>query len=51
MTKSHNVGCAIWNLRGPFGVINTEQKGIPMEKLPDGSLLDRELLELYQKYL
>jgi hypothetical protein len=51
MTKAHNVGCAIWNLRGPFGVINTGQQSISTEKLPDGSLLDRELLELFQKYL
>jgi hypothetical protein len=49
--KTHNVGWAVWNLRGPFGVINTEQPHIHMEKLPDGSLLDRELLELFQSYL
>jgi endoglucanase len=49
--KAHNVGWAVWNLRGPFGIINTGQRGISMEKLPDGSLLDRELLELFQSYL
>jgi endoglucanase len=49
--KAHNVGWAVWNLRGPFGLINTQQSNVNMEKLADGSLLDRELLELFQNYL
>jgi len=49
--KKHNVGWALWNLRGTFGVIDTEQPNVSMEKLSDGSFLDRELLELLQSYL
>lgn len=51
LLQTHNVGWALWNLRGSFGIINTGRRGISTEKLPDGSLLDRELLDLLQRYL
>jgi aryl-phospho-beta-D-glucosidase BglC (GH1 family) len=49
--KKHDVDWALWNLRGTFGVIDTEQPNVSMEKLPDGRFLDRELLELLQSYI
>jgi endoglucanase len=31
----HNIGWAQWNLRGPFGIINTEREEFHGEKLPN----------------
>jgi len=47
----HGIGWAQWNLRGPFGIINTGRDEFLTETLPNGDLLDKELLVLIQKYL
>lgn len=49
--KEHDVGWALWNFRGPFGVVNTERPDFPLEKMPSGDLVDRELLEILQSHL
>lgn len=47
----HKVGWAQWNLRGPFGIINTGREEFHRETLPNGDRLDRELLNLIRSYL
>jgi endoglucanase len=45
---SLNSGCALWNFRGPFGVLDTEKPGTAFEDWY-GHKLDRPLLNLLQK--
>lgn len=45
------IGWAQWNLRGPFGVINTGREEFHRETLPNGDRLDTELLGLIRSYL
>ncbi len=47
----HRVGWAQWNLRGAFGIINTEREEFHSETLPNSDRLDSELLKLIQTYL
>jgi aryl-phospho-beta-D-glucosidase BglC (GH1 family) len=47
--ESHNIGWALWNLRGPFGIIDSGREDIQYEDF-NGSKLDRKLLALLQKY-
>ncbi len=42
-------GWALWNFRGPFGVLDTERPGTKFEDLK-GHKLDRPLLRLLQKH-
>jgi len=49
--KKHNIGWALWNLKGPFGVINQGRKEFETEKLPNGDGLDGELLKILQDNL
>jgi len=43
-----NCGWALWNFRGPFGILDTERKGTKFEDW-HGHQLDRALLKLLQK--
>jgi endoglucanase len=43
-------GWALWNLRGPFGVLDTGREGTKTEPLDD-HLLDRTMLELLKRHL
>jgi aryl-phospho-beta-D-glucosidase BglC (GH1 family) len=43
-----NAGWALWNFRGPFGVLDTERPGTKFENW-QGHRLDRSLLTLLQK--
>lgn len=43
-----NSGWALWNFRGPFGVLDTERSGTKFEDW-QGHNLDRSLLTLLQK--
>jgi endoglucanase len=42
-------GWALWNLRGPFGVIDSEREDVDYEDW-HGHDLDREMLDLLQRY-
>ena len=42
-------GWALWNFRGPFGVLDSERSDVPYAEL-EGHQLDRKLLELLQRY-
>jgi endoglucanase len=47
--NSHNIGFALWNLRGPFGVVDSGRKDAQYEDF-HGHKLDRKLLELLQEF-
>jgi hypothetical protein len=42
-------GWALWNLRGDFGVLDSNRPDVDYERW-EGHLLDREMLELLQRY-
>lgn len=42
-------GWALWNFRGPFGILDSDRKDITPEDF-HGHALDRKLLDLLQKY-
>lgn len=43
-------GWAVWNLRGPFGVLDNHRPGVQAEHF-DGHALDRRLLEILKSHL
>lgn len=47
--KTYNIGFALWNLDGSFGVLNSGRKDVAYEDYY-GHKLDRKMLELLQKY-
>lgn len=47
--KGHNIGWALWNFRGSFGVLDSGRKDVAYEDF-HGHQLDRKLLELLRKY-
>jgi len=47
--RGHGTGYALWNFRGPFGVINSCREDVTYESWR-GHKLDRELLELLREY-
>ncbi len=47
--KGHNIGYALWNLRGSFGILDSERSDVDYEDL-HGHKLDRKLLELLQEF-
>ncbi len=47
--KEHNIGYAVWNLRGKFGILNSEREDVDYVD-HNGYKLDKKLLELLQKY-
>jgi endoglucanase len=46
---SHGIGFALWELRGPFGILDSGRRDVAYEDWR-GHALDRELLELLQRY-
>ena len=47
--KSHDIGYALWNFRGSFGILDSGRVDIEYEEWA-GHKLDRQLLTLLQKY-
>ncbi len=47
--KSHGIGWALWNFRGPFGVLDSGRADVAYEDW-HGLKLDRKLLDLLQRY-
>jgi endoglucanase len=47
--SAHNVGYALWNFTGPFGILETGRTDVEMEDWY-GLKLDRKLLALLQQY-
>lgn len=47
--KEHNIGWAMWNLCGSFGVLDSGRKDVEYEDF-HGYRLDRKMLSLLQKY-
>ena len=45
----HNIGYALWNFRGSFGVMDSGREDVQYEEF-NGHLLDRELLRLLQEF-
>lgn len=45
----YGIGYALWNLRGPFGVLDSSRDDVSYEDW-HGHSLDRQLLELMQRY-
>ncbi|MFZ5825466.1 MAG: glycoside hydrolase family 5 protein [Bacillota bacterium] len=48
LLKEMNVGWALWNLEGDFGVVNNRRDGGRIKRLFDGRLVDTELLCILQ---
>ncbi len=46
--KEHDIGWALWNLRGSFGVLDSERADVDYEEYY-GHKLDRKLLEMLQR--
>ncbi len=46
---AHGIGYALWNFRGPFGVLNSERRDVAYEDW-HGHTLDRRLLNLLQEF-
>ncbi len=47
--KQHNIGWALWNIRGQFGIIDSNRDDVEYEDWY-GHKLDRKYLELLQRY-
>ncbi len=47
--KSKNLGWALWNLRGPFGILDSGRADVEYEDF-NGHKLDRRMLELLRRY-
>jgi hypothetical protein len=45
----HNIGYALWNFRGAFGILDSGREDVSYEDWY-GHTLDRELLKLLQAY-
>ena len=48
--KQEGIGWAIWNLRGPFGFMDSGRADVAYEDF-EGHKLDRKMLNLLQKYM
>jgi endoglucanase len=46
---THNIGYALWNFKGPFGILNSNRADVKYEDF-HGHNLDRKLLELLRRY-
>jgi endoglucanase len=44
-----NLGWALWNFRGSFGILDSDRKDVQYEDF-HGHKLDRQMLTLLQKY-
>jgi endoglucanase len=47
--KGHNIGYALWNFRGSFGILDSQRPDVEYEDF-HGHKLDRKLLELLQEH-
>jgi endoglucanase len=47
--KGHNIGFALWNFRGSFGILDSERADVAYEDF-HGRKLDRKLLSLLQSF-
>jgi endoglucanase len=47
--KGHNIGFALWNFRGSFGVLDSERADVEYEDF-HGHKLDRKLLSLLEEF-
>ncbi len=47
--KSHNIGYALWNFRGSFGILDSERSDVEYEDF-HGHKLDRKLLDLLREF-
>ena len=47
--RDRNLGWALWNLDGPFGILDSERKDVVYEDF-EGHKLDRKMLDLLRKY-
>jgi endoglucanase len=47
---TNKIGYALWQLTGPFGILNSGRADVTYERLPNGVLLDRKMLELLKRY-
>ena len=47
--KNKNIGWALWNLRGRFGIMDSGRKDVAYEDF-NGHKLDRTMLELLRRY-
>ena len=45
---AHGIGYALWNFRGPFGILDSEREDVDYEDW-HGHTLDRALLALLQR--
>jgi endoglucanase len=48
--KEAGIGWALWNLKGSFGVLDSDRKDVKYENF-NGHKLDRKMLDLLLKYL
>ena len=46
---SHNIGYALWNIRGSFGVVDSKRADVEYKDF-QGHKLDKKLLDLLQKF-
>jgi len=44
--RENEIGWALWNFRGSFGIVDSERSDVEYENLPGGHKLDRPMLEL-----
>lgn len=47
LLKEHNIGYAVWNFRGPFGILDSDRADVDYEDF-HGHKLDRKMLEVLQ---
>ncbi len=47
--KAYNIGYALWNLKGPFGLINSDRKGAEYVDYK-GHQLDKRMYDIMKKY-
>ena len=45
----HNIGYSLWNLRGTFGIVDSDRVDVAYEEW-QGHKLDRKLLDLLQEF-
>ncbi len=47
--QAHNIGYALWNFKGVFGIMNSHRKDVDYEDF-EGYKLDRKLLDILMRY-
>ncbi len=46
----NGIGFALWQLEGNYGLVNSGRDDVDYLTMPDGRLLDQEMLKLLEKY-